>query len=64
MWHRLETLTPRKRRGACYEYDYQGQEWLTLCGSGSCSWHVYTPNLREAKRLRLKHTRTECGNGY
>lgn len=49
---------------SCYRYDFYGQEWLTDCGSGSCSWRIYTPNLREAKRLRLKHTRAECAGGY
>jgi len=49
---------------SCYAYDYQGQEWLTHCGSGSCPWSVYTPTLRDAKHARSKHTRHECGGGY
>jgi hypothetical protein len=49
---------------SCYRYDFYGQEWLTLCGSGSCSWEIYTPTLREAKRARLKHTRHDCAGGY
>jgi len=49
---------------SCYAYDFYGQEWQTVCGSGSCSWLIYTPTLRDAKRLRLKHTRTQCAGGY
>ena len=49
---------------SCYQYDFHGREWLVTCDSGSCSWLIYTPTLRDGKRLRLKHTRTECANGY
>jgi len=49
---------------SCYFYDFTGGEWITNCGSGACRWIVYTPNLRDAKRARLKHTRTECAGGY
>ena len=49
---------------SCYAYDNYGQEWLTTCGSGSCPWLIYTPNLKEAKRLILRHTRAECAGGY
>jgi len=49
-------------RQSCYQHDLHAGEWVTTCPC--CSAVIYTLTLREALKQFLKHTRTQCLNGY
>jgi len=50
------------RGDSCYQHDTNAGEWITTCPC--CRDVIYTPTLKEALRQFLKHTRTQCLNGY